>query len=218
MPTAYERGFGNNPMCRRSERQGILILGSEERKAASLQSRGFPRLGKRSRSGSKGLMLELLLKYGRYVMSERPPLPPLPPSPQPSSPAVRASMRGNRSSNTGPEILLRSTLTYFGLDWFSVESNNPGSPDVVFESEKVAIFVHGCFWHRCPYCQPHFPLTNEPYWAAKFTRNKARDKRVSEELRQLNWKVVVVWECKLLKNPKRQARRIRSWLLRSKTQ
>ena len=81
-------------------------------------------------------------------------------------------MQGNRSSNTRPEILLQETLTILGLDWFQLEARLLGSPDIVFEAEKVAIFVHGCYWHRCPYCEPNFPSTNQHYWSAKFARNR----------------------------------------------
>ena len=138
-------------------------------------------------------------------MLERSRLPTLPTAPKATSPAIRATMQGNRSSNTRPEILLQETLTILGLDWFQLEARLLGSPDIVFEAEKVAIFVHGCYWHRCPYCEPNFPSTNQHYWSAKFARNRARDRRVLKELRKSGWIVIVVWECKLRKNPKRQA-------------
>ena len=117
-------------------------------------------------------------------------------------------MQGNRSSNTRPERLLQKTLLNLGLDWFQLESGLLGSPDIVFEPERIAIFVHGCYWHRCSYCAPNFPSTNRQYWSAKFARNRARDRRVSRELRRDGWDVIVVWECKLRKNPRRQARRV----------
>ena len=143
-------------------------------------------------------------------------LPPLPTAPKATSLAVRATMQGNRSSNTRPELLLQETLINMGLDWFHLESGLQGSPDIVFEPERIAVFVHGCYWHRCPYCAPNFPSTNRHYWSAKFARNRARDRRVLRELRGDGWDVIVVWECKLRKNPRRQASRVANSLLDKK--
>ena len=121
-------------------------------------------------------------------------------------------MVGNRSSQTRPEIELQGALVALGLEHFVTHPLLPGKPDIVFEAEKVAIFVHGCYWHRCPHCSPHFPATNQAYWGAKFARNKTRDKQVTRDLREAGWKVVVVWECKVKKNPKRQSKRVKAWL------
>lgn len=138
--------------------------------------------------------------------------PPLPVSPKSTSPAVRASMIGNRSTQTRPETALQEALIAIGLDRFVRHGPLQGTPDIAFDQEKVAIFVHGCYWHRCPYCSPHFPSTNQAYWSAKFARNKERDKSVKRGLKELGWQVVVVWECKVFKNPIRQARRVSAWL------
>ena len=147
-------------------------------------------------------------------MSPRKPyLPPIPDSPPSTSPAVRASMIGNRAIQTRPETVLQEALNDLGLDYFVTRPSLQGKPDIVFEKEKVAVFVHGCYWHRCPYCSPHFPATNQAYWSAKFARNKARDRWVARELREEGWRVVVVWECKMKKNPKGQAKRVRGWVL-----
>ncbi|MYC35229.1 MAG: DNA mismatch endonuclease Vsr [Chloroflexi bacterium] len=141
-------------------------------------------------------------------------LMPLPPAPPATSPAVRSSMVGNRSANTRPEQSMRDALTALGLDHFVLHPALPGKPDITFYAEKVAVFVHGCYWHRCPHCSPHFPSTNQDYWTAKFARNRARDKRNTTALKELGWLVVVVWECKVRKNPKQQARRVQSWMLK----
>ncbi len=133
----------------------------------------------------------------------------LPQSPPATSASVRASMRGNRSSRTKPELLLVQALAEAGVSGFvSNEKELPGAPDIAFADARVVVFVHGCFWHRCPYCSPHFPDTNQDYWTAKFARNKARDKRVKAKLRASGIKAVVVWECQLKKNPRRVIRRI----------
>ena len=141
-------------------------------------------------------------------------LPPLPPAPPATSSAVRSSMIGNRSANTRPEQLMRDALAALDLGHFVSHPPLPGTPDIAFDAEKVAVFVHGCYWHRCPHCSPHFPSTNQEYWTAKFARNRARDKRNTATLKELGWVVVVVWECKVRKNPKQQARRVRSWVFR----
>lgn len=141
-------------------------------------------------------------------------LPPLPAPPPAASAAVRSSMIGNRSANTRPEVAMRYALTRRGIGHFVLHPSLPGKPDIVFTDEKVAVFVHGCYWHRCPYCSPHFPNRNQDYWTAKFARNRARDKRNAAELKRMGWRVVVVWECKVRKDPGRQARRVKAWLLK----
>lgn len=126
----------------------------------------------------------------------------LPKAPPASSASIRASMQGNKSSKTKPELKFKEELERAGFNYFSMNQRDiPGSPDFVFSAKKLAIFVHGCFWHRCPYCNPHFPDSNQEYWKAKFIRNKARDIRVRRELRSQGWKPKVVWECILKKRP-----------------
>jgi DNA mismatch endonuclease (patch repair protein) len=79
-----------------------------------------------------------------------------------------------------------------------------GKPDFVFRRERVAIFVDGCFWHGCPKPK-HAPLPKNraEWWAAKLSRNKARDWLVTRTLRKQDWKVIRVWECDL--SPKKWA-------------
>ena len=143
-----------------------------------------------------------------YVTS----LPRVPRSPAASGPGVRSSMVGNRSSDTKPELTMREALDTAGLTGFVVHPDLPGTPDIVFEAAKVAVFVHGCYWHRCPHCSLRIPQRNQEYWVAKFARTQARDKLNARALRAEGWTVVVVWECKLYKNPQRQMSRIRRWL------
>ena len=61
----------------------------------------------------------------------------------------------------------------------------------------MAVFVHGCYWHRCPYCALPMPKSNTEFWEAKFSRNRARDERDQRLLAERGWKVLVVWECRL---------------------
>ena len=139
--------------------------------------------------------------------------PQLPPAPAASSPATRASMRGNRSTNTSPEAKLEVALQEAGICGYTTNAKGlPGSPDFAFPLKRLAVFVHGCFWHRCPYCQPHFPGSNVEYWTAKFQRNRERDAQNRAQLRAMGWKPLVVWECRLRVNPKAAAARIKRHL------
>lgn len=76
----------------------------------------------------------------------------------------------------------------------------PGRPDVYFPLNKVAVFINGCFWHRCPYCKPSMPKTHKTFWSKKFAANVARDKKKRAELKKLGIKSVVFWECQIKKN------------------
>ena len=123
-------------------------------------------------------------------------------APPASSDAVRKSMQGNKRRDTKPELVVRHMLRELGypgyrLDW----KKAPGHPDIAFPGRKIALFVHGCFWHShegCKYASK--PSTNTEYWNAKFARNKARDARVRAELQELGWTVIDIWECELKKD------------------
>ncbi len=127
----------------------------------------------------------------------RPTPPRIPPA---TSEATRRSMQGNRSKNTKPELLVRSYLRAAGLTGYRLQWKREfGRPDVAFPGRRVAIFVHGCFWHRCPYCHPSEPRSNTEFWEAKFRRNRERDERHTRALLDRGWTVIVVWECRLKK-------------------
>ena len=118
--------------------------------------------------------------------------------PAASSEATRHVMQANRSKNTGPELKVRAALREAGLTGYRLHwKKAPGHPDICFPGRRVAIFVHGCFWHRCPHCAPSRPKTHPEFWEAKFARNRARDERDSALLVSAGWTVIVVWECRL---------------------
>ena len=124
---------------------------------------------------------------------------PLPTPPIASSPAVRATMQGNRRRDTKPEKELRSALFALGRRFrvdHSIrvgEKARPIRPDVIFPSAKLAIFVDGCFWHRCP-AHGTRPSRNSEYWDAKLQRNVDRDRRYDAMLSEAGWTVVRIWE------------------------
>lgn len=121
-----------------------------------------------------------------------------PRNPAPSSEAVRRSMQGNKGKDTGPELLLRKALWAAGVRGYRLHRRVEGvRPDLVFGRAKVAVFVHGCFWHQCPYCKNPLPIRNRVFWKAKFEANQRRDRRKTAKLRNAGWKVKVIWECRV---------------------
>ena len=104
-------------------------------------------------------------------------------SPIPKKDTTSKIMSRIRGKNTKPEITLRkemwkNDIRGYRLHWKKV----PGRPDIAFPKRKVAIFVNGCFWHRCPYCNPPLPKTHIEFWKAKFYKNKERNKNKINDL------------------------------------
>jgi len=119
-------------------------------------------------------------------------------SPTPVNEARSKIMSSIKSKNTKPELLLRKGLWNYGIRGYRLHWKKvPGKPDIVFVSKKIAIFVNGCFWHRCPNCNPSAPKHNSEFWATKFKKNIERDLSKSHELKNLGWKVMTIWECEL---------------------
>lgn len=119
-------------------------------------------------------------------------------------------MSANRAKNSKPELLLRKALWHAGLRGYRLHYKEvPGRPDISYVGKKVAIFVHGCFWHRCPKCAYTLPKTNSKFWQAKFERNVARDQQKEELLQSMGWEVLTVWECELKTASTKVANRLR---------
>ena len=101
-----------------------------------------------------------------------------------------------RSANTKPELLVRSILHKHGFRFRLNRRDLPGTPDIVLPKYRSVVFVHGCFWHRHEGCKfAYTPKSRPEWWAEKFEGNRFRDQRTSKALRELGWKVIVVWEC-----------------------
>lgn len=119
-------------------------------------------------------------------------------SPIPKNDSISKVMSSNKGKNTKPELNLRKVLWKVGLRGYRIHwKKMPGRPDIVFTKKRLAIFVNGCYWHRCPHCKLSLPKTNLAFWEIKFNVNKERDKQNIIELEKLGWKVLVVWECQL---------------------
>lgn len=136
-----------------------------------------------------------------YLRDGRAPIPRLP--------ATSRIMSANRGRGTSPELRLRNALRDIGVRNFQSNfSAIPGRPDIAFPGRRLAVFVNGCFWHRCPHCGPSTPKTHVAFWSAKFAANKARDARKLRELRERGWATLSIWECRLKRDPKRAAGRV----------
>lgn len=107
-------------------------------------------------------------------------------------------MRSIRGRDTKPELALRKYLHSLGFRFRLHRKDLPGSPDLVLPRYKLAIFVHGCFWHRHKGCfYATTPHTRQAFWEEKFLGNVRRDNKAYMDLEHLGWRVLVVWECGL---------------------
>ena len=118
-------------------------------------------------------------------------------SPVPKNEQVSKVMSSNKAKDTVPEMMLRASLREHGAGGYRLQWKVPGKPDIAYPGRKVAIFVHGCFWHRCPYCDLPLPKNNTDFWIGKFDKNKTRDREKRDALERDGWKVLTFWECEI---------------------
>ena len=105
-------------------------------------------------------------------------------------------MSGIRSKNTKPELLVRKALFAAGFRFRLYRNDIIGVPDIVLSGRRVAIFVHGCFWHMHKGCRhAKLPATRREFWLNKLSRNVERDATAQEVLLRQGWRVLVIWEC-----------------------
>jgi DNA mismatch endonuclease (patch repair protein) len=110
-------------------------------------------------------------------------------------------MSANKGRDTTPEIKLRKALWKNGYQGYRLHwKKAQGHPDICYPGKKLAIFVNGCYWHRCPYCNLELPKSNTEFWEKKFSNNIARDKRNIQNLEKEDWTVLVFWECEIKKD------------------
>jgi len=128
------------------------------------------------------------------------------------TPAERSSrMSLIRGKDTGPELVVRRLIHAMGYRYRKHPSSVPGRPDVAFLGRRLAIFVHGCFWHRHRCALGRLPKSRLDFWKPKLDGNRSRDARTLRQLRAAGWRTLVVWECELA-NLGSVAGRIRAFL------
>ena len=112
---------------------------------------------------------------------------------------VMSRIRGHGNKNT--ELALVKIFRAHHITGWRRHRPIFGKPDFIFSRNRLAIFVDGCFWHGCPRCYRR-PKSNRKFWDAKIAQNRARDRKVSRELRRLGWHVIRIWEHDLTKRDK----------------
>ena len=125
------------------------------------------------------------------------------------------NMAAIKSTGTKPEMAVRSLVHRMGYRYRLHTGELPGKPDLVFRRRRKVIFIHGCFWHQHPEkaCKDaRRPKSNKRYWNPKLDRNVARDAANTAALRKAGWRVLVLWECQVLRGGGALQRRIRKFL------
>jgi len=122
-------------------------------------------------------------------------------------------MSANRGSgNRSTEQRLRARLAAAGISGWRINAQDVyGKPDFVFDQEKIAIFVDGCFWHGCCKCR-NIPATNRSFWENKINGNKRRDAAVTRRLRRDGWRVLRFWEHQLRVEPRKCLEKVKTVL------
>ena len=124
-------------------------------------------------------------------------------------------MSAIRSGGMKPEMIVRSLVHRMGYRYRLHARDLPGKPDLVFRPRRKVIFVHGCFWHQHSKeaCRDgRQPKSNTGYWSQKLARNVERDAANTASLKAAGWKVLILWECEVLKGGAALERRIRRFL------
>jgi len=130
-------------------------------------------------------------------------------APVPKKASTSRVMSANVGKNTKPEILFRKALWSAGIRGYRLHWKKvPGRPDIAFPGKKLAVFINGCFWHRCPKCKLPLPKSNKKFWKEKFDRNVERDKKKRRLLKSKGWRTITIWECELQKNPNKCVDRV----------
>lgn len=112
-----------------------------------------------------------------------------------------------RAKDTKVELAVRRLIHRMGFRYRLYDQHIPGKPDIVFKGRRKLIFVHGCFWHGHSGCKKaRIPKSRRRYWTAKINGNKRRDAKILRKLKNLNWDVMIVWECELARRETLPAR------------
>ena len=123
-----------------------------------------------------------------------------------------AVMRRVKGRDTSPELKVRRLVWRLGGRYRLHRADLPGKPDLILPGRRLAVFVHGCFWHGHDCARgARVPKANRDYWVGKVARNRTRDAANAERLAALGWRVETVWECEL-KDAAALEARVRGWL------
>lgn len=117
-------------------------------------------------------------------------------------------MQANRRVS-GLETRFRRALWANGVRGYRLDRRLPGRPDLAFGRVRLAVFVHGCFWHQCPKGHLPAPKANAEFWQAKFVENRKRDQAAVTSLTSMGWTVLTLWECDLREDTPGAVERVR---------
>ena len=141
----------------------------------------------------------------RYIRDGRAPIP--------KKESTSRVMQANKAKDTKPEVLLRKALRHAGLTGYRLHPKQlPGRPDIAFGKKKLAVFINGCFWHRCPTCELPLPKANTEFWKKKFDANISRDRKKIQALENIGWRTITIWECWIAKDADGCANEIKGFL------
>ena len=124
-------------------------------------------------------------------------------------------MAAVHGTDTAPELYVRRELFAAGFRFRLHVASLPGRPDIVLPRYRLAVFVHGCFWHSHLCARGKRPTSNTTFWNAKLDVNIRRDKRDRAALKSAGWRSVVIWQCELERASLRLVRRLRARLRRN---
>jgi len=121
-----------------------------------------------------------------------------------------------RGHDTGPEMAVRRHLHHLGYR-YRLRYPLTGKPDLAFPRQRIAVFVHGCYWHRHGCGNTSTPKTRTDFWTAKFDRTVERDREVRAVLERRGWRVILLWECEIEADVSQATRELRSLLEQAKS-
>lgn len=114
-----------------------------------------------------------------------------------------------KGKDTEIEVAVRKHLFSLGYRYRKNDKRLPGKPDIVFPKYKAVVFIHGCFWHMHSDCKiARIPKSNTDFWIAKLNHNVENDKRHKQQLEEMGWKVITIWECEIENNINEAVQRI----------
>lgn len=139
-------------------------------------------------------------------------------APTPKNEVTSKLMSSNKATNNKLEKTFGSYLYRNKVRGYRKNVKGlPGRPDFCFTKYKLVVFIHGCFWHRCPKCNLALPKSNTEFWNEKFSTNRERDEMKIRKLRELGWEVIVFWECEVRENPNEVVESIKNELDRRRS-